>query len=280
MRIGVIMPQKEIGGDLGALSAFAQAVEDLGFDHLVAFDSVLSENPYHEPLILFAALAAVTRRVELVTGVVVAPSRPTLLLAKQAASVDVLSGGRLRLGLGVGWNHVEFAAMGADFADRGAHIEEQMHVLRALWTERAVTYHGRWHHLDGAYIPPLPIQRPIPIWLGGEAEAVLRRVGLLGDGWIPVDVDPTDAATYERLHGQIERLRGYAIAADHSWEAVGIEAQAAVRLTWGGEENWALHAERWRSLGATHLSVDTMGAGLDFVARHIAMLGRVKAVIG
>lgn len=267
MRIGVIVPQKEIGNDIGVLSAFAQAAEDLGFEHLVAFDSVLSENPWHEPLVLFAALAAVTRRVELVTGVVVAPSRPTLLLAKQAASVDVLSGGRLRLGLGVGWNRVEFAAMGADFADRGAHIEEQMRALRALWTERGVTFHGRWHHLDGADIPPLPIQRPIPLWLGGEAEAVLRRVGQLGDGWMPVDVDPTDAAGYERLHGQIERLRGYAAEADRSWEAIGIEAQAAVRLTWGAKESWALHAERWRSLGATHLSVDTMGAGLILLTR-------------
>lgn len=280
MRIGVIVPQKEIGSDIGALRAFAQAAEDLGFDHLLAFDSVLSEDPWHEPLALFAALSAVTRRIELVTGVVVAPSRPTLLLAKQAASVDVLSGGRLRLGLGVGWNRVEYAAMGADFADRGAHIEEQMRVLRALWTERGVRFHGRWHHLDGVEISPLPIQRPVPLWLGGEAEPVLRRVGQLGDGWMPVFVDPTDAAVYERLRGQIARLRGYAADAGRPAEAIGIEAQAAVRVAQGAEESWALHAERWRSLGVTHLSAHTTGAGLDSVDAHIAMLSRIKAVLG
>lgn len=279
MRIGVIVPQKEIGSDIGALRAFAQAGEDLGFDHLLGFDSVMSEDPWHEPLVLFAALAAVTRRIELVTGVVVAPSRPTLLLAKQAASVDVLSGGRLRLGLGVGWNRVEYAGMGVDFADRGAHIEEQVGILRALWTERGVTFHGRWHHFEGVEISPPPLQRPIPLWLGGEAEAVLRRVGQLGDGWMPVFVDPTDAAVYERLRGQIARLRGYVAAAGRKWESIGIEAQAGVRVVQGAEESWALHAERWRLLGATHLSVHTTGAGLNSVDAHIAMLGRIKAAL-
>ena len=279
MRIGVIVPQKEIGSDIGALRAFAQAGEDLGFDHLLGFDSVMSEDPWHEPLVLFAALAAVTRRIELVTGVVVAPSRPTLLLAKQAASVDVLSGGRLRLGLGVGWNRVEYAGMGVDFADRGAHIEEQVGILRALWTERGVTFHGRWHHFEGVEISPPPLQRPIPLWLGGEAEAVLRRVGQLGDGWMPVFVDPTDAAVYERLRGQIARLRGYVAAAGRKWESIGIEAQAGVRVVQGAEESWALHAERWRLLGATHLSVHTTGAGLSSVDAHIAMLGRIKAAL-
>src|SRR5215467_9837912 len=147
MKLGVIIPQKEIGLDAGALRAFAQGAEDLGYHHLVAFDSVFTENPYHEPLALFAFLAGCTKHIELVTAALVAPSRQTLLLAKQATSVDVLSQGRLRLGLGVGWNQAEFRAMRAEFAQRGGLIEEQIRVLRAVWTEPVVTFHGRWHTL-------------------------------------------------------------------------------------------------------------------------------------
>ena len=279
MKVGAIVPQKEIGSDAGALKAFAEAAEELGFDHLVAFDSVLSENPWHEPLALFGLLAGCTRRVELVTGIVIAPSRQTLLLAKQAATIDVLSGGRLRLGIGVGWNQAEYAAMGATFQDRGAHIEEQITVLRSLWTEPVVTYQGRWHSITGASIPPLPVRRPIPIWLGGQAEAVLRRVGRLADGWIPVDVDPTDPATYARLHEQIRLLRSYASEAGRPPGAIGIEAQAGVRVAWGAETSWALHAERWRSLGATHLSIDTMESGLRTIEDHITMLERIKVAL-
>lgn len=279
MKLGVILPQYEIGLDSGALRAFAQAVEDLGYQYLVAFDSLHTENPWHEPLVLYACLAGCTQKLELTTGVIVAPSRQTLLLAKQAASLDVLSGGRLRLGLGVGWNKAEFQAMNADFQERGSQIEEQMEVLRALWTQPTVTFQGKWHHLSEVRMSPLPLQRPIPIWLGGWAEAVLQRVGWLGDGWMPVFVDPTDPAKYEELRGKVARLREHTSTAGRPVEAVGIDAQSGVRLLWGGEEKWAALAAAWRSLGATHLSVDTVGAGLTSLDAHIDALRKIKDVL-
>ena len=280
MKLGVILPQYEIGLDGGALRAFAQAVEDLGYQYLVAFDSLCTENPWHEPLVFYAFLAGWTRKLELTTGVIVAPSRQTLLLAKQAAALDVLSGGRLRLSLGVGWNKPEFEAMNADFQARGSQIEEQMDVLRALWTQPTVTFQGKWHHLSAVHMPPLPLQRPIPIWLGGWAEAVLQRVGRLGDGWTPVFVDLRDPAKYEELHGKVARLRDYTSAAGRPEAAVGIDAQSGVRLLWGGEETWAALAAAWRSVGATHLSVDTMGAHLTSVDAHIEALKKIKEVLG
>jgi probable F420-dependent oxidoreductase len=182
MKLGALLPQSEIGLDSGALRAFAQAAEDMGYHYLVAFDTFFSARPWHEPLTFYAFVAGCTRQLELATGVIVAPSRQTLLLAKQAASLDVLSSGRLRLGLGVGEDKAEFQALQADFRARGAHIEEQMEVLRALWTQPSVTYQGKWHHLSEARLLPQPLQRPIPIWLGGGAEAVLQRVGQMGDG--------------------------------------------------------------------------------------------------
>ncbi len=279
MKLGVILPQYEIGLDGGALRTFAQAVEDLGYQYLVAFDSLCTENPWHEPLVFYAFLAGWTHRLELTTGVIVAPSRQTLLLAKQAASLDVLSGGRLRLGLGVGWNQAEFEAMNADFQARGSQIEEQMDVLRALWTQPTVTFQGKWHHLHEVHMPPLPLQRPIPIWLGGWADAVLQRVGRLGDGWTPVFVDLRDPATYEELRGKVARLRDYTSAAGRPEEAVGIDAQSGVRLLWGGEETWATVAAAWRAVGATHMSIDTIGANLTSVDAHIDALRRIKEVL-
>ncbi len=279
MKLGVILPQYEIGLDSGALRAFVQAVEELGYQYLVAFDSLYTENSWHEPLVLYAHLSGWTQKLELTTGVIVAPSRQTLLLAKQAASLDFLSGGRLRLGLGVGWNKTEFQAMNADFQARGSQIEEQMEVLRALWTQPTVTFQGKWHHLSEAHMPPLPLQRPIPIWLGGWAEAVLQRVGRMGDGWIPVFIDPTDPAKYEELRGKVARLRDYTRAAGRPADAVGIDAQSGVRVQWGGEAKWAALAAAWRSLGATHLSVDTVGASLTSLDAHIDALIRIKEVL-
>src|SRR5689334_16671667 len=233
MKIGVVLPQTEIGNDPGAIKAYAEAVEDMGFTHVLVFDHVLGANPerpggwkgpytyrhaFHEPFVLFGFLAAVTRRVELVTGVVILPQRQTALVAKQAAAVDVLSGGRLRLGVGVGWNAVEYQALGEDFGNRGARIEEQIALLRALWGEAAISFQGRWHTVEDAGINPLPAQRRIPIWIGGAADVVLRRVARIGDGWFP-QMSPNDHA-----RALMESLRGYIREAGREESAVGIEA--------------------------------------------------------
>ena len=200
MQIGVVFPQTEIGDDPAAIRDYAQAVEGLGYRHILAYDHVLgastanrpgwrgaytSDTPFHEPFVLFAYLAGQTRRVEFVTGVIVLPQRQTALVAKQAAELDLLSGGRLRLGVGVGWNEVEYQALGQDFHNRGARIEEQVALLRALWTEPVVTFRGRWHTVEEAGIKPLPAQRPIPVWFGATADAGIARAGRSGDGWFP-----------------------------------------------------------------------------------------------
>ena len=199
MQIGVVFPQLEIGSDPVAIRDYAQAAESLGYDHLLVYDHVLGANrethewlrgPYrhpdafHEPFVLFGYLAGLTRKIELVTGILILPQRQTALVAKQAAEVDVLSGGRLRLGIGIGWNSVEYEALNEDFTNRGRRSEEQIEVMRALWTNDLVTFKGRWHTITDAGINPLPVQRPIPIWFGGYDDRVLRRIGRIGDGWI------------------------------------------------------------------------------------------------
>ena len=287
MRIGVVFPQTQIGSDPIAIRDYAQAVEGMGYQHILAYDHVLgastahrpdwqgpytSETPFHEAFVLFGYLAAVTSRVELVTGILILPQRQTALVAKQAAQVDVLSHGRLRLGVGIGWNEVEYAALDEDFHTRGARSEEQIAVLRLLWTQPVVNFHGRWHHIPEAGINPLPVQRPIPIWFGGEAEAVLKRVGAVGDGWFPQRV-PDD-----NMRVAIGRIHDYARAAGRQPKDIGIEAQLSIgRIP---ELEWAGFVEAWRSLGVTHLGVNTMAAGLATPQDHINKLRYVKTNLG
>src|SRR5213593_1990519 len=209
MKIGVIFPQTECGTDVGAIAEFVRAVEAMGFDHLFVADHVLGADPrfhshpslvnyshesvVHESLTLMAYFAAITRRITLATGILILPQRQTVLVAKQAAEIDVLTGGRLRLGIGLGWNHVEYEALGKDFHTRGRRVEEQVEVLRALWTQPLVTFRGADHVIDNAGLNPMPIQRPIPIWFGGGAEPALKRAAKLGDGWMPASRKPDDA---------------------------------------------------------------------------------------
>ena len=264
MNLGVIFPQGE-SLDPGAIRDLALAAEQIGYDHLLCYDRQLGINkqtwpdfdspygmdaPFHEPLTLFAYLAAVTKRIEFASDVIVSPTRGTVLLAKQAAGVAVLSGGRLRLGIGVGANRVAFDQVGADFTTRGAFLEEQIHVLRALWTKPEVAYHGRWHMLRGVAISPRPRQ-PIPIWLGGDSDAVIDRAGRLADGWFPYD-DP-DAANLAR----IERIRTVAAEAGRDPNAIGIQANGS-----GTPAELREKADAWRAAGATHFAVNTMGQGL------------------
>jgi probable F420-dependent oxidoreductase len=200
MRIGVVLPQTELGTDAGAIRAYGQRVEELGFSHVLAYDHVVGADPrvhtdwngpydlsttFHEPLVTYGYLAAVTTSLELVTGVIILPQRQAVLVAKQAAEVDLLSGGRLRLGVGIGWNAVEYEALNEDFTTRGRRFEEQIELMRLLWTQQSVTYHRRFHHVTGAGLAPLPIQRPIPLWIGAQSPRAYQRTGRLADGWFP-----------------------------------------------------------------------------------------------
>ena len=211
MKIGAVYPQTEYGNDPIAIRYYAQTVEGLGFSHVVAYDHVLGANPnrpggwqgpytfqsaFQEPFVLFSFMAAVTHGLEFTPGVIILPQRQTALVAKQAATLDVLSGGRLRLGVGLGWNQVEYISLGQDFHTRGRRIEEQVALLRQLWTQPLVEFSGTWHAVPDAGINPLPVQRPIPIWFGGHAEDALRRIARLADGWLSNSRTQGDARPY------------------------------------------------------------------------------------
>lgn len=287
MHVGVAFPQTEIGADPVVIRDYAQAVEELGYQYILLTDHVLGagtdtrpdwrgpythEHMFHEPFVLLSYLAAITRHVELATGVIILPQRQTALVAKQAAELDVLSGGRLRLGIGVGWNPVEYAALGMDFHTRGARCEEQMTLLRELWTRPLVTFAGQWHQVNDAGINPLPVQQPIPLWIGGHAEATLQRVGRMGDGWFPLR--PPDAET----RAMIGRIRAVAQEAGRDPDAIGIEGTLGIGHM--PEAEWIAHAAAWRDLGATHLCIDTLGAGFTSPQEHIDALEVVREVLG
>jgi probable F420-dependent oxidoreductase len=281
----VTFPQTEIGTDPEIIRDYAQAAEDLGYEHLLAYDHVLGADPsnregwrgythktmFHEPLTLFSYLAAVTKRLELVSGVIVLPQRQSALVAKQAAEVDVLSSGRLRLGVGIGWNAVEYEALGEDFHTRGARIEEQLEVMRLLWTAEVISYEGKYHRIDEAGINPLPVQRPIPVWMGARADVGLRRTARVADGWLPQG-QPDDS-----MREALKRLRGYAEEAGRDPESVGIEARLDVGRV--PQEEWIAQTEAWRTLGATHISVNTMNAGLRSPQEHVETIARYKEVL-
>ena len=285
MKFGVVFPQTEIGSDPVALRDYAQAVEGLGYDYILTYDHVLgastenrpgwsgysSESQFHEPFVLFGYLAGCTRTLGFATGVLVLPQRQTALVAKQAAEVDLLSNGRLRLGVGVGWNQVEYQGLHADFRTRGARMDEQVTVLRALWTEPVVTFQGQWHAIDVAGINPLPVQRPIPIWFGGETEPALRRTARLGDGWIAL------GAPNEERRSMIARLHTYLHEAGRTPQDLGIESH--IVMAHGNEATWAAEAADWAALGATHLCISTMNMGFRSVQEHIEAVRRMKPIV-
>jgi probable F420-dependent oxidoreductase len=292
MKHGVVFPQTEIGTDPAVIRSFAEVVEGAGYEYLIAYDHVLgagperfdgpiggfssapytAEHPFHEVFTLFSHLAAVTERLEFVTSVLVLPQRQTALVAKQAAAVDILSGGRLRLAVGVGWNFTEYEALNEDFHTRGRRIEEQIEVMRRLWTEPLVTFSGRWHQLDRVGINPLPVQRPIPLWIGsGSSDRSLRRVARLADGWMPLLMPSEDLPT------SLERLRGYAKEAGRDPNTLSIEA----RINAGGGEpaDWLARARELRGLGVSHITVSTGRGGGLTPAQHIERLIRCKQVL-
>ncbi len=285
MELGAVLPHNEIGTDPGAMKAYAQGVEAQGFTHVLLYDHVLGadrnrpggfEGPYdkdvafHEPLTTFAFIAAVTETLEMVTNVLVLPQRQTALVAKQAAQVAILSNNRLRLGVGTGWNQVEYEALGVPFAERGRRQAEQVEVLRQLWSEDVLDFSGDFHRVTLASINPRP-SRPIPIWFGGAAPALIRRAATLGDGWMPLGGPGAASAEI------IEALREARTAAGLEWEGFGIQAQAM--FAGGDEERWQKHAERWRGLGATHLAIRTDSAGLGGVDEHLRAMERYKNAV-
>ena len=285
MQIGVVYPQIELGGDPEAVRRIGRATEDLGFDHLLAYDHVLGavhddripplvgpyteRDPFHDPLVMFAHLAAVTERIGFVTGILILPQRQTALVARQAADVDLLSAGRLRLGVGIGWNHVEYQALGEDFGTRGAREEEQIALLRRLWTEPVVDFSGRFDRIDRAAIAPKPT-RSIPIWLGGFGEAAYKRAARVGDGFI-------FGGRTEDVFGAWDRLRERVVQQARPVESFGGEYVVMSRK---GPEAVAAKIESWRDAGGTHAAVLTMGLGLGSTDAHVDYLAAVADVLG
>ena len=279
MKLGVVFPQTEIGDDPDRVARFATTAEQLGYDHIIAYDHVLGastqsrpdwQGPYtmnsmfQEPLVLFAYLAGLTKTLEFASGIIILPQRQTALVAKQAACVDVLSNGRLRLGIGTGWNDVEYEALGENFNNRGKRSEEQIDVLRKLWADEAITYDGTWHKITDAGLNPLPVNKSIPIWLGGMAPQVIDRVGRLADGWFPF--------ANKDLANQLEQVREVARRAGRDPESIGIECIVPTNTD----------ADRLKSLqeiGVSHVAMVTMNQELADPAAHIDAISSARAVL-
>jgi len=275
MRFGITFPQNEIGTDPAAIRDYGQTAEGGGFDYLVAFDHVLGAHPdrfagvdvgfpappythtnqFHEVFALFSFLAGLTSRIEFTTSILILPQRQTALVAKQAAQVSLLSGGRFRMGVGIGWNFTEFEGLNENFHNRGRRVEEQITVLRKLWTETLVTFEGRWHHFDRVGIAPLP-SHPIPVWMGGgTSDRLIQRVARFADGWMPgMQLSDDTANVLGRMHAALE-------AEGRDPATFGL--QVGLSATTGGPADWSATARRWRSLGATHLGVRAGTPGMS-----------------
>jgi probable F420-dependent oxidoreductase len=293
MRVGAVFPQLEIGTEPDAIAKYARTVEQLGYDHLVIFDHVLGADAnrpggwtgvydhrsmFHEPFVLFGQLAAITTRLRLATAVIVLPQRQTALVAKQAAEVDVLSRGRLILGVGIGWNAVEYEALGMSFSNRGRRIEEQIAVLRALFTQEVVDFTGRWHRIDRAGLNPMPIQRPIPIWMGGGYQArdrkiiepALRRIAAIADGWF------THLPPNEDGRAGMETFRRFVQEAGRDPAKVPVEGR--IPAARGGAEEWKRGVEAFREMRMTSVELTTMGAGYRDLDEHLEALRQFRQI--
>jgi probable F420-dependent oxidoreductase len=285
MRIGVVFPQTEIGPDPASVRSYATAVQDQGYQHLLAYDHVVGADPehytgwrgpytlhtqFHEVMVLFGYLAAITS-LELVNGILILPQRQTVLVAKQAAEVDILTGGRYRMGIGVGWNPVEYEALGQDFSRRGKRVDEQIELLRRLWTEPNVTYSGTFDKITSAGLLPAPVQRPIPIWVGADSAPGFRRAGRLADGWFPQMRPGPRLDEARRIVEQAAREAGRDPA------KLGMEGR--INYGPGGADAVAAELGEWEREGATHVAINTMGARLTTVDDHIAALAEVAEAL-
>jgi probable F420-dependent oxidoreductase len=267
---GAIFPQTEIGSDVGLIREWVQTAEDLGYDYIELYDHVLGadperdfpwngpytdQHPFHEVMVTIGYMAALTTRIHFLTGILILPQRNTVVAAKQAAQLDVLSGGRLRVGVGVGWNHVEMEGIGYTFENRGQRVNEQIEVLQALWTDPIVKFDGKFHHIDRAGLNPMPAQQPIPIWFGGESAPMVRRMAKYGAGWVGHVRDP-------RKEGKqfVETLRTEIAKAGRDPAAFGFDIP--IKMTQSAQETWKPYIDGWNGLGATHFAVHTMNGGL------------------
>ncbi len=286
-RIGAVFPQTEIGNDLDDIRTYATNVAAMGYRHILAYDHVLSgsqqahhpklvnrydeHSPFHEVFVLFGYLAAIVPDLELVTGVLILPQRQTALVAKQAATLDLLTGGKTRLGVGIGWNDIEYQGLGETFGNRGKRLEEQMDVLRSLWRDDISSYNGRWHTIEHAGLAPMPVQRPIPIWIGGSAEVAIRRAARLADGFFP---NSGSRETYERimvvLGDELERC-------GRDPATFGIEPRISVAAT--NPDDWKRSYSWWREQGVSHITVNTMGGGFTSLNQHLDALDRATRAL-
>lgn len=284
LTMGAVLPTNEIGSDPGAIRDYAQAVESMGFEHLLIYDHVLGadpsvhtltgpytdQTPFHEVFVTLGYIAACTTTLGLATAVLILPQRQTALVAKQAAQLAVLSGNRFRLGIGSGWNQVEYQVLGENFRNRGRRQEEQVALMRALWSNHLVEFEGEFHSVRAAGIEPRPTA-PIEVWFGGAHDLQLRRAAKIGDGWFPIGAPNADSAA------MVEALNGYLSDNGRDAESFGIEPQAQVRG--GNPDLWRSHAERWRELGASAISIATMSAGLGDVDNHIEAIRQYREAL-
>lgn len=279
MRFNVSFPQDNCMADPGAVRAFAQAVDELGYHHVTVSDHVLGANPasrpnwtgrytlddpFREPMVMLGFMAACTTRVRLGTSIVILPQRQTALVAKQMTELDMLSNGRAMLGVGVGWNELEFVGLNEDFRTRGRRMEEQVTVLRALWTERSTTFRGEFHTIDDAGLNTMPIQQPIPIWMGGTVERVIKRIARLADGWIPSSGSVAD------FPAQLAQFREWAREAGRDPAAIAVAPRMTLKV--GAESTWPEAVAGWRSTGVSHLGVSTNNSGATTADEHIRLV--------
>lgn len=297
MKIGVTYPQTEIEADPGAVRQYTQAVEAMGFTHILAYDHVLGANtasrpgwnkPYrlesqfHDPFLLFTYMSAISQKLGFVTGILILSQRQTALVAKQAACLDVLCNGRFRLGIGTGWNDLEYEALGVPYAGRGKRIEEQVDVLRKLWSNAAVTFKGDYHTIPDVGLNPLPVQKPIPVWFGGgtdrpqfgnqpASETVMRRIARMGDGWIP------QFGPNARGRELIAQMHGFMKEYGRDPKQLGIEARFSA--SGKNRDGWADEIAFWRKSGVSHVAVNTMLDGLRGVDQHLKRLEEFRKAV-
>jgi probable F420-dependent oxidoreductase len=287
MEIGLLYPQIEFGSDPAAIRDYAQTAEELGYSHISAYEHIIGVNPerpggwdrpftyetcFFEPITLFSFMAGVTQKIGYLTRVLILPQRQTALVAKQAACLDILCHGKLRLGVGLGWNEAEYIVQGEEFENRSKRMDEQIKLLRMLWASPLVNFESKWHKIPDVGINPLPLQKSIPIWIGGHSEAALRRTAVFGDGWLPNDLPLVETKV------AIEKLRQYTLEAGRSLEDVGIDARMDYQN--GSSCDWQKEIEDWRLAGATHISLDTMGCGFRSPKDHINALRKFSDETG